>query len=155
MTGQTVAKTFMSLTTKLLMRVNSILVIGGRDNTVSENLCKGGWNTAVMLWHCTQITVSDNKIEKTNFSIYNGQGVLSDSWGAGIVADGDDNIYTSSTYQARITNNVITEPSIGRAVAIYAIRIMNDPFEDGDFEFDLDLVSFWGRGLQSWGSWGY
>ena len=120
---------------------NSILIIGGRNNTVSSNVAKGGWNSAIMGWHCAEFTVSDNLIEKTNFSIFNGQGVLSDSWGAGIVLDGDDNIFASATYQVRITGNVITQPSIGRAAAIYAIRILNDEFDDGNVVFCQDNVS--------------
>ena len=108
-----------------------ILVIGGRDNIVSSNIIKGCFNTPLMCWHCVQITLSDNVMEKSNFSTFNGQGVLGDAWSAGIMLDGDDDIYASGTYQAKLTGNVITEPSIGRAAAIYAIRIANDPFLPG------------------------
>ena len=67
--------------------------------------------------------------------------MLADAWGAGIVLDGDDDIFASATYQARITDNVITQPSIGRAAAIYAIRILNDPFTNGDVVFCQQNVS--------------
>lgn len=115
----------------------SVLLIGTRDCTVSENLCKGSWNAPVMLWHCSTCTVSDNKIEKGNFSTFNGQGVLGDSFCGGIIADGDTNITASATYQCRITNNLITEPGAGRVVNgdIFAIRIKNTAFSNGNKVF--------------------
>ena len=135
-TGSTGCRNFtVSSNTVISAGNNSVLSIGGRDNTICGNVLKGGWNAAIQLWHCCQTTVSDNTIEKTNFSTWNGQGVDGDAWCAGIVAQGNTAIFGSATYQCRITNNVITEPSAGRAPAIYAIRIMNDAFSTGDVVF--------------------
>ena len=119
---------------------NSVLLIGGRDNTVLENVLKGGWNCAVQLWSCCNTTISDNKIEKSNFSLWNGQGVLGDAHCSGVVAQGESAIFSGATYQCRITGNVITEPFAGRAPAKYAIRIMNNPFIDAATGLDADKV---------------
>ena len=114
---------------------NSILAIGGKDNTIADNVIKGGWNAPIQLWSCCNCTVSDNKMEKSNFSDWNGQAVLGDAWCGGVVADGDSNIPVSATYQCRITGNVITEPSAGRAADIYAVRIMNTAYATGNKVF--------------------
>ena len=107
---------------------NSYLCIGGRDNVICDNVARSGFNTGIMLWHCCQTTVSGNKIEKCNSKIYNGLGVLSDSWAGGLFADGDTNIYGSATYQCKIFDNHITECGIGRAAQNFAMRIGNDAF---------------------------
>lgn len=107
---------------------NSYLVIGGKDNIISNNVARAGFNTGVQLWHCCQTTVSGNTIEKCNSKIYNGLGVLSDAWAGGLFADGDDNISGSATYQCKIFDNQVTECGQGRAASNYAIRVANDPF---------------------------
>jgi len=115
---------------------NSALCIGGRDNTITENILKGGWNAPVQLWSTSNCTVSDNKIEKGNFSTWNGQGVLGDAFCGGVVADGSISIPNTATFQARITGNIITEPSEGRGgPGIHAIRIMNGAFANGNKVF--------------------
>ena len=60
---------------------------------------------------------------------------MGDACCGGVVADGDSNIPVSATYQCRITGNVITEPSAGRAADIYAVRIMNTAYATGNKVF--------------------
>lgn len=107
---------------------NSILQIGGRNNTVSGNLCRNGFNSGVQCWSVCETNVVGNKIEKCNMGEWNGLGVLADSWAGGVSVDGSDNIPDYSTYQVKIFDNQITECAIGRAAQNYAIRIKNEPF---------------------------
>ena len=107
---------------------NSYLIIGGRSNVITDNVCRSGFNTGIMCWHCCQTTVSGNKIEKCNSKDWSGKGTLGDAFAGGIWVDGDDAIYGSATYQCKLFDNHITECGQGRAAQNYAIRISNDAF---------------------------
>ena len=85
--------------------------------------------------------MSNNYFENCCHKTFNGQGVLGDAHGSGVVADGTTGIIQTAIYQARITGNVVTEPQIGRAAAIYGIRIMNDAFANGDKLYIQNNVS--------------
>lgn len=107
---------------------NSILVIGGKNNTIADNVCRNGFNSGIMCWSVCETSVVGNKIEKCNMGEWNGMGVLGDAWAGGISVDGDLQITAYSTYEIKIFNNQITECGQGRAAQNYAIRIKNDPF---------------------------
>ncbi len=141
-TGATGCRDIMVTSNQVINAGNcSLLCIGGFKNSFTQNICRDGWNSGAFLWHCCDTDVSGNSFENCNFSTFNAQGILGDAHGSGVVADGSTDIQQTALYQAKITGNVITFPGLGRAAAIYAIRIMNDAFAYGDKVYCQDNYS--------------
>ena len=106
---------------------NSILVIGGKQNSVISNRCADGWNAGIQAAHTQELTVQDNDVENCNHKTINGLGVLGDAWGQ-IVTAGNTNIPATTKYQCKITGNRISRPNQGRQASKIGIKIQNDPY---------------------------
>jgi len=53
---------------------NGILSIGGLGNDIYNNTVEDNYNSGVMLWHPSQITVRQNTISNNNLESFNGIG---------------------------------------------------------------------------------
>lgn len=114
---------------------NSILVVGGKSNSVQGNYCRDGWNAAIQLFHVAEQVVSSNEVHRCNRFSHNGVGTASADSDAQISAGGNTAIHSSTLFQARITDNRITEPGQGKAGSKIGIRVLNNAYASGNKVF--------------------
>ena len=101
---------------------NGILVVGGKDITVSHNNVVRSANAGIMQWHSLDSRIIGNSLFDCNRSSFNGVGSLADAYGA-IVVDGNSNISTTTgSHMAVIQHNSMVKCNQGRADAVYGIR---------------------------------
>tara|TARA_Y100001973_G_scaffold105415_1_gene178471 strand:+ start:553 stop:3936 length:3384 start_codon:yes stop_codon:yes gene_type:complete len=102
---------------------NGILLIGGRNNVVKDNVIRGAWNSPVMMFSTLNTIIDSNRIIDSNKINHNGIGNLGDAW-AQISANSASNISTTyGDFVFQSTNNVMTECGQGRLAQSYKIAI--------------------------------
>lgn len=102
---------------------NGILLIGGRNNVVKDNVIRGAWNSPVMMFSTLNTIIDSNRIIDSNKINHNGIGNLGDAW-AQISANSASNISkTYGDFVFQSTNNVMTECGQGRLAQSYKIAI--------------------------------
>ena len=90
---------------------NGILSIGGLNNDIYGNTVEDNYNSGVMLWHPSEITVRDNTISNNNLHTYNGIGNDGDAY-SGVTVAGAVTLDTE-TFTAKILDNVIDDNKAG------------------------------------------
>jgi len=108
---------------------NGLLSIGGHTNTLKDNDVHDNWNTGVMLWSPSEITVEHNTIVHNNLYSFNGQGVSGDAKGGVWVAAAES--VTSRAFAAKIIKNTISNNQLGRALKKEGVRIEGSAPGDG------------------------
>jgi parallel beta-helix repeat protein len=100
---------------------NGILSIGGLGNDIYNNTVEDNYNSGVMLWAPSQITVRQNTISNNNLESFNGIGNDGDAY-SGVTIAGDVTTGTE-TFTAKILDNVIDDNKAGRQASAVAISV--------------------------------
>ena len=114
---------------------NAYLAVSCQGCSFKNNVGKNCWNSGVMCWHSSDMTVENNQLDNNGYKTWNGLGIDGDNWGSGIVFDGDTNIPADSAFQSRIFGNMIPRLHDGRANKKIGIRLRNTKYTNGDFNF--------------------
>jgi len=107
---------------------NGILVIGGKDITVSHNNIVRSANAGVQQWHSLDSRIIGNSLFDCNRLSFNGVGNLADAYGQ-IVIDGNSNISTTTgSHMAVVQHNSMVKSNQGRAGAVYGINVQSGAY---------------------------
>lgn len=107
---------------------NGILIIGAYRSQIMNNSVVRSANAGIQQWSSLDCVYSGNQLFDCNVLSYNGIGVLGDAWGNLVVGGNSGISAVNGKYIASITDNVILSANIGRAAAIYAIRIQSEAY---------------------------
>ncbi len=110
---------------------NGILSIGGHTNTIGpDNNVHDNWNTGVMIWSPSEITVQGNTIDNNNLYSFNGIGNPGDAYGGGICIDAAASV-EARTFAVDILENTISNNNEGASSQTEGIRIDTPVPADG------------------------
>lgn len=119
---------------------HGLLSIGGLNNSFTGNTCNNNWNTGIMLWHPSEITVENNSFDGNNTRAFHGPGLGGDADGTIYIA-GDVGA-DGATFSAKILGNNILNGSAGSEDVANGIHLASTPADvtvDGNTFAGMDI----------------
>ena len=104
---------------------HGLLSIGGLNNSFTGNTCNNNWNTGIMLWHPSEITVENNSFDGNNTRAFHGPGLGGDADGTVFIA-GDVGA-DGAAFSAKILGNDILNGSAGSEPVANGVHLTSAP----------------------------